>query len=296
MGFITISAVSISIAETKRDNIFTNSAKVYHDITAVWVPSADDPVPDAGANAGSSGSSTSYSRWYTYEYDNLTFSISYSPAGTNNSVRGYTTVTGLNAGSANTITATATVSGRQTIITHTRSDSREWNPGWYDPKPTPQVGKPGDDNYEPATPGVWHDGYWGPWLLGTEYTSSSASTITTQKTSNSITVYTRPGIFSDYGFSIDTIICSSAGLTAKKVENWVTHCNNLSHWYNQNTINTADGCIVSSGDLITADWYNTCVAAMPINKPPTVIGGATGTIITADIINLLGTGISKGDN
>lgn len=122
-----------------------------------------------------------------------------------------------------------------------------------------------------------------------------------EKTVN-IDVYTRPGLFLDYNFTADTIIESQEGLTAQKVSNWIDHCNAYNHWYNQTDTDAIDEesiCHVNTNDIITAAWYNACVDAIQTaggTPPLKVIGGASGTIITASVINALGTAISKDDS
>ena len=113
--------------------------------------------------------------------------------------------------------------------------------------------------------------------------------------SNELTVWTRPGKFDKYNFSKDTIIQSSNGLTAAKVSDWITHCNNFSHWYNQSSQNTTTStCQATSGAVITAAWYNACVSACADKSKITTQTATTNqTIITADIIKKLGEAISK---
>lgn len=77
--------------------------------------------------------------------------------------------------------------------------------------------------------------------------------------SASATVYTRPGIFSDYDFAENAIIENDDGLTAEKVSDWCTHCGKFLSWKNQSDkYSDAENCKVSQGDWITATWYNTC--------------------------------------
>lgn len=118
-----------------------------------------------------------------------------------------------------------------------------------------------------------------------------------------IDVWTRPGTFSDYNFTANTIIESSAGLTKTKVDNWIAHCNAFNNWYNQPSIaanesNIGATCAISAGDLITAKWYNACVDACAdaTKKPAKVTGGPTGTIITPSVFSNLGAAISKDDS
>ena len=116
--------------------------------------------------------------------------------------------------------------------------------------------------------------------------------------------YTHPGNFTEYNFTSGSTIQDSNGLTDEKVSHWCDHCNKLAHWHNQNATDVIDSnsdCQVSSGDLITAIWYNACIDAIPIltNEQKNsyhVRGGADGDIITASKINLLGTLISSSNS
>lgn len=106
---------------------------------------------------------------------------------------------------------------------------------------------------------------------------------------NSIIVYTHPGTFTDYNFTSDIIICSSNGLTAEKVDNWCKHCGAYLSWKNQSDkYNAAEECKVNSGNIITANWFNSCYEVLGLEGP--VESGKT--IITAEIFKQLGAQIS----
>lgn len=116
----------------------------------------------------------------------------------------------------------------------------------------------------------------------------------------SISVYTRPGRFTDYNFAADTTIESKPdGLTAEKVDKWITHCNAFNNWFNQpsssrDESDVGPNCKVSRGDYITASWYNECVEAIAdqLKRPDKVTGGSEGTIITTNVFKTLGDAIS----
>ena len=120
-------------------------------------------------------------------------------------------------------------------------------------------------------------------------------------TSYSITVYTRPGNFTEFdsfsGGENGTVIESAAGLTVGKVNRWKDHCNKFAHWWNQDG-NDVTGNIpqVNAGDLIKASWYNACVAACAnsATRPQNVT--ANVTYITPKVFSDLGAAISADDN
>ena len=134
--------------------------------------------------------------------------------------------------------------------------------------------------------------------------SSSSSTYTIGTDSDSITVYTRPGLFTDYNFTENTIIQSSAGLTAQKVENWCKHCGKYLSWkQQQNNYNIALTSTYkrNSGDIITAEWYNDCgiICGLIDNNNSNDVNRVSNdqsknnSLITAEVIKKLGTAISK---
>ena len=119
----------------------------------------------------------------------------------------------------------------------------------------------------------------GPYSSTTPVESISATTYTQ--------VYTPPTVFTDYNFSSDTIIQSSEGLSASKVSNWCTHAGKYLSWRDQKDKYGTVNCNVSSGDLITAEWYNKCAAAVD-----STLRVDTGDLITTDAFIKLGAAIS----
>jgi hypothetical protein len=76
-------------------------------------------------------------------------------------------------------------------------------------------------------------------------------------------------------------------LSATKVSNWCAHAGKYLSWkYQENKYGTVN-CNVSLGDLITAEWYNKCAAAVDSS-----LRVNTGDLITADAFIKLGTAIS----
>lgn len=76
--------------------------------------------------------------------------------------------------------------------------------------------------------------------------------------SDSITIYTHPGKFS-FGAQQNATITSV--LTAANIAKWQEHCKKAYNWkYQQNYNKTFT--TVSSGDVVTAKWYNECILAM----------------------------------
>lgn len=277
MASISITSASASIITPLNSNISTNSANITYSCSATWINKSNNESP-------SSSIGTSYT--HDYNYSNISYSWSFSTSQSASSANGSITLTPLSSGEVNTITATVTAEGTEQVL--------YWEVVTYwDPS------EPQQSNYQTIEEFQFDYEQWlavrvkrYSWDLLSSWSNpySASQTIT-------ITAYTRPGDFSDYNFSANTIIQSSDGLTAAKVDNWCDHCNALAHWYNQNTTDVAEGCRVSSGDLITAVWYNACIDAIPTLTSQEknnyhVTGGANGTIITAARINLLGTLIS----
>ena len=104
-------------------------------------------------------------------------------------------------------------------------------------------------------------------------------------------VYTHPGAFS-FNASSDpdsnnNIIANV--LTADKINKWAEHFNKAYHWYYQtkNNYDNLSDLKVSSNDVITAKWYNSCAIAMgQIGRDYSIVnGGSNGTIISAQLIN-----------
>lgn len=152
-----------------------------------------------------------------------------------------------------------------------------------DGKPIPEVdadGNPkvdanGDPIYEQEIKGFPQQEEW-----DSGWTESDTKNI-------SYNIYTPPTAFTDYNFSKDTIIQSGEGLSATKVSKWCTHAGKYLSWkYQENKYGTVK-CNVSSGDLITAEWYNKCAAAVDSS-----LSVNTGDLITADAFIKLGAVIS----
>lgn len=116
---------------------------------------------------------------------------------------------------------------------------------------------------------------------------SSTESITIDEDDEEITVYTRPGNFTDYSFSTGTIIESSDGLTSSKVSDWCDHCGKYLSWLNQaDNYSAANSCKVSSGDLITTEWINSCRALIDLDEID------DDQVISASLFNELGSKIS----
>lgn len=285
-----------------RTDVYTDKAKIAYSASAT-MPSGSTISDTTSTSYGSATSQISEDLLAETEtrlvtvtnyntdvsYSNLVYSWVFSSGETavgSSGTKEY--VTGLSEGSANTISATVSVSCTTTTtywyrtksFYQSRSRSRpnldsQWS-SWSSWSPT-------------------DGGSYGSWTQSSS--SSQTGTQEASKSTEAIIVYTNPGSFSEYNFTANTIIQSSDGLTAAKVDDWCDHCNALAHWYNQNTTDVAEGCRVSSGDLITAVWYNACINAIPTlteqqKSSYHVTGGASGDIITAARINLLGTLIS----
>lgn len=241
--------------------------------------------------------SPGYHTWTTYSYSkNFSYSWDFDPEGSASKQTGIATVSKLTLGSANEIKGTVKASGTETVTTWTRYDSFI---GYTYPTPEPQRPEGMSDEDWNEMYQAWKNTGIPQYSKGNPTSTSTTNTIT-GTAEDSIIVYTRPGSFTDYNFSADTIIQSPDGLTATKVGNWINHCNKYAHWYNQDAEDvTTATCSATSGSIITAKWYNACANAIPTEGTgpavANVTGGVNGTIITADIINALGAAISKGD-
>lgn len=113
--------------------------------------------------------------------------------------------------------------------------------------------------------------------------------------SYSVTVYTRPGNFTDYNFIADTEVYSANGLTVGKVNNWIDHCNKFAHWWYQNDTDvTTSTCQAVENTFITASWYNACVGVIPEGRRPATV--EVNDLITVGVMKALGDAISADDN
>ena len=100
--------------------------------------------------------------------------------------------------------------------------------------------------------------------------------------------FEHPGIFTEFNFDANTIICSENGLSAAKVDRWCNHCEKYLSWVSQTDMtDAASHCKVKSGDLITASWYNKCADLCGVSHVE------PNALITADLFRALGAAISK---
>ena len=281
MASITISSCMISVPVAQRDNVFTASANINYSCSATLTQSQS--------------TESTYSKT-TYSYSELSYAWvigSVNASGASGSLL----VSGLTPKSSNTISGSVTVSCTETVTSYSREDVYVDGDPIYDLN-NPILGEP-DEYGNAEIIGYPILGYEQVWAGYTDWSVTSTSTNTiSASSSTSTTVYTRPGIFTEYNFTADTIIESADGLTATKVSHWIDHCNAFAHWYNQNDTNvTTSACGATTGDVITAAWYNACVAACPdvTTRPAAVTGGIDGTILSASIFSSLGAAISKGD-
>ena len=294
MASITATA-AISIPSPNRDNIGMTTVNINYMGNATWSGRGTDESPP--------GVAVGTHVWHTYQYSEISYSWTFSPSGSASNATGSTIISNLSPKNSQQIYGILSASGTETITTWTRVDTREWiESGYLDERIVPDTGhgNPGDEDYEPPDViQVWVDtSHWSDPIAGTPSSSTTTNTVTGTATSNNITVYTRPGIFTEYNFTADTIIESADGLTATKVSHWIDHCNAFAHWYNQNGTNvTTSACGATTGDVITAAWYNACIAACPdvTTRPAAVTGGIDGTILSASIFSSLGAAISKDD-
>ena len=290
----------------KRVNVYLTQAIIHYSCSAEW--SGTDTTSDPGVPNTVTG--TSYtSHWRVYS-TNFTYAwtIGGSTFTGNNTDA---TVTGLIQGVKNSISGSVIV--KSSYIPYSQAYSRSWiDTSYYSPNPDANGKVPGDEGYAGT---LVPDGYYTAWVASGSAQAGTAIEVSSTSTAcEAIDVWTRPGIFTEYdnfsGGPTGTIIQSASGLTVGKVANWCTHCNKFAHWYNQNNTDTAgSSCQATANGLITAGWYNACIDSISgltsIEKNNyvddedapgyKVHGGATGTIITVSIINLLGTLISKDD-
>lgn len=112
-----------------------------------------------------------------------------------------------------------------------------------------------------------------------------------------LSVYTHPGNFTDYNFSSTITITSNQGLTVRKVNNWLNHCEKYLKWKNQSelnstTINKIAQCRVKADDIITASWYNKCAELCNCSTRVSSNQNNSNSLITVQIFKDLGKAIS----
>lgn len=291
---IIISSGDIHIAETKRDYVFLNSAEVSYQCQASWSgQSEDDEEPEVSA-----GTHT----WYNYNYSNLSYNWSFTPSTDENVTgnQGSVSIGSLTAKQSNTITATLTVSGTETITVYTRTDTAY--SAYYDPELPPQ-GDMSDGDYQLMIDRGLRDGTYTYYPAGvnegeTLYDYIVSNPPISAKKTYTITVWTRPGVFSAFA-DIQANDLIQDYLTTTNITNWKDHCNAFAHWWNQNNTDTAGStCSIPADRIIYASWYNNCcdACADANTRPAHVVGGPNGTIITPGLFLALGAAISKDDN
>ena len=213
-----------------------------------------------------------------------------------NGPSGSANISGLNYGSKNSISAKLKVNCKKT--SQSQYCTKEWDEGSIYTRPSTEISWE-EVIANPLTQPTPYDSEpyaeYGDWInYGDPVITLGAAEA--EKSTNTVYVRTRPGVFSRYDFSSGTIIESSDGLTAEKVSDWISHCNKFAHWYNQNDTDVTNSqCQATTGEIITANWYNACrnVCADENTRPAQISSGA---IITASSIEALGTAISKGDS
>lgn len=202
-------------------------------------------------------------------YGDLNYSWSFGETGQT----GTHTFTGLNSGTSNTCSGTVTVTCQKTTTTETRTDTRTRS---YTP---PKEGEK-EGTY----------GSWSSWSSGTPSSSSSSETVTIGTASASRIVYTKPSTFSWSGdISEDKTI--ELNLKASDWNILVTKAEQKNNWRNQSSGTNYSGDEVDSGDLITANKYNSL--AQHCGASNRVTGGTNGTVISASLFIALQTAINS---
>ena len=229
---------------------------------------AKEKIYETYANADYSCSASLPADWsYTYSkgnYSGLKYEWTFSPDGSTSSASsGSHQFSGLAKGAENEISATVKVTC--TEKTYSREDD-------YDYLPTGAVDDEGN-----AIMGWQWVGYtaWELDSVNTEYSVGDASV-------GPHTIYTHPGQSTVYsGLAFDQTI--QYNLTSGMVAKWCEHCGKWrSWWFQSNEYSSANDCQVNSNDVITAGWFNGCTAKA-VASSPSVSGGPTGTIISADL-------------
>lgn len=238
-------SVIATLKQPPKENIFETTANAEYSCTA--------SLPE-----------NTQSEYYQYKYSDLTYEWTFSDDGTSSASSGTHTFTGLVKGAKNVIYGSVKVTCTQKHFT--RDDV-------YASVDTGKTDKDG----KPIKEEKWV-GY-SEWELtgepNTDYPVGEASI-------EQLTIYTHPGTSTVYaglafGLTIQT------NLTSGVVAKWVEHCGKWrSWWFQSDQYNSANGCNVNSNDVITAGWFNSCIA-MAEASSPIVRGGATGTIISADL-------------
>lgn len=166
---------------------------------------------------GNQNSYESSTEYRKIEYSKPEFSWSFSPGGGEATGKsGSHTFTGLTAGAANTLTATVTLYCTQKI--YTRQDDQE--------------------------------GGYTPWELSRENTNHRVGVDSAE-----ITVYTKPGSFTGFAGAKKDVLINDV-LNSTSISAWNTHCGKYMSWKNQESKYGTIKVTFPTGQLITADWFN----------------------------------------
>lgn len=263
MAYINISSATIRIATTpNRNGIGETTAFLYYDCSATLIQSSNF---------------SGELEMIVYSYTPLTYTWTingYHFNGANGTGRVY----GLAKGAKNSISGSVEISCDETRNLWVRSPV-------YDCLYDEETGE--------AIPGT--DGL-GNFIRYTEWAnvSTSVSKVSGRLNTNYLTAWTRPGSFIGDGggwmMNKDGTIQSPSGLTSGWTQLWTTHMNKIGNWYNQSSGDIANECTQAQKALITANWYNTCSSKINIYTDGeghcgTVVGGKSGTVISAQLIN-----------
>ena len=122
-----------------------------------------------------------------------------------------------------------------------------------------------------------------------QYVDTEIVTVDTETVT--LTVYTRPGTFTGFDGSKDQLIKDVINSTS--AANWNTHCGKYLSWKNQANKYNSVNIVFPTGQLITADWFNSLRTACGATADQVPVAVKDTTLITADIFKKLGAAISK---
>lgn len=252
-------AGSVRYTSPTSGDVSTTRATV--DWRATGWSAPDDEVKVTGDTKNGSRSEISYGE--------LKYSWSFSPGGGNDSGSSVThTYTGLSAGAPRTLSASVSVSCEKTIVVIS----------WVTTTEKVQTGT--DSEGKPV--------YTDKEVLKTSDPSTTNVTVDIGSASNSVTVYTRPYSWSWSSISSGAVIQQT--LYASEWNDLIEQCRRYKQWSQQSAFVTVNVPTVSSGDLITADLYNSMAAACGINTR--VTGGSSGTVISVPLFTALANAVS----
>ena len=235
--------------------------------------------------------------YHSYTYSNPVYSWTFNPgSGSGKGQSLQYTFTKLNKGQQNTLNASLTVTCTETDYHYYEKFEDKGSYQWVQTGTTtediidPETGEVVDTEEVPVYEYLWVPNWqWVPYestSIKENYPSGSAS--------SSYIVYTRPGKFNYYNFvaNID-IINSNTGLTADKVRAWCIHAGQYLSWNSQkDQYNDLMGQLVTAGELITADWFNSCAAGIGIALRVSNNSLLENSLIKAEYFETLGNAIS----